>query len=311
MSASVTPHEPKPIVDGLFAHCPRCGARLLTAHASCPGCGVDPTSEEAHARLLRKWSPQGEFLRGVAYLPRGAAAILRRPHVWPVIAVPLLLNVVFAVGVAFVVVPPLANWLSWVTSPNALADWTGWLKPFRLALVFLGWTVRGAPFFAVPGLTAWVLSTPPFRVFFAAAGVVISDRFERDLLGLGRGEKLDELQRGRSVAAAILSSIGLMAFECALYLVLLPVALVPFVGSFVWLVTPRLLVVALDQTDPVLVRKLYYPREKAALWWRHRWRFFGFGLAVLALLGAPFFCAFVLALAPVAAALLYVELDPK
>lgn len=293
----------------MLDRCTRCGARILAVHLPCPQCGTG--SIDPHPQGERRQSVQIEVLRGMASFPRAVLSILRRPGTWPILAVPILLNVVFAIGVAYVVVPQLTNWLAWVTSPGALRDWTGWWTPPRLAIVFLGWLVRGVEFFAVPGLTAWVLSTPPFRVFFAAASVVVSDRFERDVLGESPADRFEESRIARSVAAAIISSIGLIAVETALYLLLLPVALLPFFGTFVWLVTPRVVVAGLDQTDPVLVRKLYYPSEKAALWWRHRWRVLGFGAAMLLLLGAPFLNGFALAVAPVAGTLLFLDLDPK
>lgn len=311
LSAPPASDELIPVVGGLDVHCPRCGARLLTSHIACPQCGVAPTSAEASSRAVRRGSPSVEVLRGVAYLPRALGTIVTRPRTWPVMALPLLLNVVFAIGVSYIIVPQLANWLAWLTSPYALADWTGWWTPPRLAIVFLGWLVRGAAFFTIPGITAWVLSTPPFRVLCAASAAIVSARFERDILRLGRQDPFEELKLGRSVAAAIVSSLGLMAIETALYLLLLPIALIPFVGTFAWLVAPRALVAGLDQTDPLLVRKMYYPSEKLAIWWAHRWRILGFGCAVVFVLGVPFVNAVVLAIAPVAATLLFLELEEK
>jgi CysZ protein len=314
MGDELAPPEPRqlaPIAGGLLARCPRCGSRVLGETAPCPQCRMPPLSAAAVAKVAPTTTIPLELLRGALYPLRALATIARRPWIWHLLALPLALNIIFSLGVAWIAVPQVANWLAYITAPNALHDWTGFLAPLRLALVFLGWSVRGFSFLLVPAITAWVLSSPPFRVIFAVTATIISERVEREVLWLGRGDRFDEVRLGRSAIAAIVSSLGLMALELGLVLVLVPIALIPFAGTFVWLVAPRALVAGLDQLDPILVRKLYYPREKAALVWRHRWRCLGFGGALLVLLGAPWVNAFVFPLAPVAATLLYVELEAK
>ncbi|HZU96274.1 MAG TPA: EI24 domain-containing protein [Planctomycetota bacterium] len=301
-----------PLVAGLQARCPRCGSHILAEHLACPECGVDPLSERARARTVPVGSRQREVLRGISYLPRGLWQILKTPASWGAIILPLGLNIVFVLGVTLALVPQLEHWLELATIPRALADLKGWLTPLRYAIIFMGWLFRTASYFAVPGLTAWALSLPPFRIIYAALGTLVSERIERSVLGLGPVKTLAEHEhRERSVAASVLGAVLLMCLETVLYGLLLPIALIPVAGSFVWLVVPRAIVCGVDQLDPSLCRKAYSPREKAALLWARRYRFLGLGAATFFVMGTPYFNAFIFPVAAAGATLLYLELDAK
>jgi uncharacterized protein involved in cysteine biosynthesis len=303
-----------PSVPGAEPRCPRCGAHALAVDAlACRFCGVDFASSEARAGLVAPATPPHEFVRGVAYLPRGFWRIVTAPRTWGIVAITLTLNVVFAVGVTYVAVPALENWLTYTTAPNVLVGWnTGWWRVARIVVEFLGWLVRALPYFTVPGITAWVLSTPPFRVVFAALGTLISDRVERAELGeRPAATAVDLLSVERSIGGAILGSLFLIAAEAALYVLLLPLALLPMVGTFAWLVIPRAVFSGLDLTDPTLCRKVYRTPGKIALWWSRRWRLLGFGSTFFFLLGTPGVNAVVIPIALAGAALLYLELDRK
>ena len=297
----------------LGPRCQRCGTRLLDQESiHCAGCGVEAASPKARAGLVPEGSRQREFLRGAAYLPRGAWKALTSPHLWPSIGIGLVLNVIFVVGVTEVVIPSLENWLKYATAPEALTQWTGSLRALRYVAELLGWLVRAAGFFAIPGLTAWVLSTPPFRVIFAALATHVSAQVERDRLHeSGAPTSFEILKLHRSMSAAVLSAIFLTVAETALYVLLIPIALIPLIGTFAWLVLPRAIFAGLDQTDPTLCRKVYHPSDKIALWWAHRWRILGFGSFFFFVLGTPIFNAFVFPAAAAGAALLYFELDRK
>jgi uncharacterized protein involved in cysteine biosynthesis len=297
----------------LGPRCRRCGTRLLDQESVlCPGCGIAPASVDPPAGLVAAGSRQREFLRGVSYLPRGAWKALTSPRLWPTIAIILVLNVIFVVGVNEIVIPALESWLKYATAPEALSQWTGSLRALRYVAELLGWLVRAAGYFAIPGLTAWVLSTPPFRVIFAALGTHVSALVERERHHeTGVPTLLETLKLHRSMSAAVLSAIVLTIAETALYALLIPIALIPLVGTFVWLVLPRAVFAGLDQTDPTLCRKAYHPGDKVALWWAHRWRILGFGSFFFFVLGTPIFNAIVFPAAAAGAALLYFDLDPK
>jgi uncharacterized protein involved in cysteine biosynthesis len=298
---------------GLVPRCPHCGTRFLDEESTnCSECGAHPASTEVQAKLVGPGSSQREFFRGVRYLPRGAWKALSSPHLWPTLAIALVLNVVFVIGVETIMIPALENWLKYTTLPDALSQWTGAMRIFKHLATFLGWTVRVAGFFAIPGLTAWVLSTPPFRIIFAVLATQVSEKLERDFVhGSPQPTSFEIFKLHRSMSAAVLSALVLTIAEAVLYGLLIPVALIPVVGTFAWLVLPRAIFSGLDQTDPTLCRKVYHPGEKIALWWAYRWRILGFGCAFFFFLGTPIFNAFVFPAAAAGGALLYLELDRK
>ncbi len=305
------------LVGGLKPRCLRCGSRFFDETSTvCPGCNIDPVSPDMRTHVVPRGSRQREFLRGVAYLPRGAWKALTSPHLWPTLALLLVLNVIFVLSVTTLVIPPLENWLRYTTAPESLAQWTGTLAVFRYVARLLGWLVRTSSYFAIPALTAWILSTPPFRVILAALSTHVSEQIERDRLRdwaapFSLAAAFNTLKLHRSMGAAVLSSLVLTLEESALYVATFPIALVPVVGTFAWLVFPRCVFAGLDLTDPTLCRKLYYPGEKVALWWTHRWRLLGLGCAFFFVLGIPVLSAFAFPVAAAGGALLYFELDRK
>src|SRR5581483_5778739 len=159
------------LAPGADPRCPRCGVHLLGETSShCPRCGIDPRSPDAKKRHWRQAPMIVELFLGGSYFVRGLYTIARHPRVWATAAIPFIVNALVAIGMTFLVMPSLVAWLRWLTAPDALATWTGWLALPRHAFEFLGWSVRFAPALVVPGLTAWLLSAPPFRQIFAVSG---------------------------------------------------------------------------------------------------------------------------------------------
>jgi uncharacterized protein involved in cysteine biosynthesis len=300
----------EPLVLGADPRCPRCGAHLVGA--ACARCGLDPRARDVRDERAPLGPVAVELVRGASYLPRGAFALATHPRLWGTVAIPILVNVLAAIVLQLLVVPSLIGYLKWLTAPDTLASWTGWLAVPRHALELLGWSTRIAGPLVGPGLTAWLLTAPPLRQVFAAAGVFVSDAVERERLGIAsRLGEAELLQREKSAAAAVLGSIALALLETAALVVLMPVALIPLAGSFVWLMGPRFAFAGIDALDPVLGRKLYASAEKVALVRARRWRLLGLGATALALLGLPYVNGVVLPVASAAAALLYLELDVK
>lgn len=301
------------LFEGADPRCPRCGVHLLGASDPvCGRCGVDPRSPEARARHARVGGRFHELLRGASYVPAALATVVRHPALLGTLALPALLNLLIALGITYLVMPSLVDWLRYLTMPDMMTDWTGWLTLPRYSFMFLGWSLRVAGVVVVPGLAAWLLCAPPFRFIFAATGAMISGSVERRVLGLPlERSQVELLQREKAIASSVLSSVGLMLLETAAYVLLMPLALVPAAGTFVWVMGPRAVFAGFEALDPVLCRKVYSPGEKVALLRLRRFRFLGLGTTVLLLLCLPLVNTVVFPLASVAATLLYLDLDRK
>ena len=261
--------------------CARCGApSSAPAPKECPECGSRPSPVEARANtgLAAEIVRAQDILRGAAYLARGFWVILSRRSLWSVVALPLLLNIVFVLGTTEFAVPAVRSWLRWSTAPGSLATWTGWWDAPAFVVALLGYSLRAFPSFIVPVMVACLLSTPPFRVMFAALSTLISEQVERQKLHEhGLATTSEYVRREQSFSTAILSSLVLTVLEILVYLVTFPLALLPFAGTLAWVILPRMIVSGMDLVDPTLCRKAYSARERARLFWAHRYKLLGFG----------------------------------
>jgi uncharacterized protein involved in cysteine biosynthesis len=248
----------------------------------------------------------------MACLPRGLWAIVVHRSLWAVVALPLLLNIVFVVAISEFAVPVVESWLKWSTAPGSLASWTGWWRAPADVLAMLGYVLRALPGLTVPLIVACLLSTPPFRVVFAALSPLVSEAVER--LRLHDHSLVTNSQyerRERTLGVAVTRSLLLILLEATVYVVTLPLALVPLVGTLAWVVFPRAIFAGADLTDPTLCRKGYTVGESARLFWTYRYRFLGLGTPFFLLLGVPYVNAVIFPVAAVAATLLYLELERK
>ncbi|MBI3723961.1 EI24 domain-containing protein [bacterium] len=306
-----------PLAAGVPARCPRCGVRLLETQKACPRCGVDPASEAAGALLVPEGSWLREIFRGASYVPRGFWKILTTPRLWPVAALPFLVNVIIFVLVSWLVVHVLRGWLEGYVNPHRFDNWTGlwwgiasWLVWGAAELVY-----HLAPIM-VPLIVAWLIGAFPFslifRIIFAPLATIVSERTEQIVLDLPQAkEPLDLGSLAASITASIINSILLVLLQGLVYIVLIPIGLIPFFGTLIWLVLPPAILAGMDHTDPNFCRKDYWMRERTALWKARHWRFLGFGLTFFFLLGIPFVNAFVFPTVAAGSALLYLELDRK
>jgi CysZ protein len=305
-----------PLVPGAPPRCPRCGIRLLTdaEKKSCPRCKVDPASPEAAANLVPVGMPWKEFFYGAAYMPRGFFKILVSPRLWPAAAIPLILNIIIFACVAVGGIWLLNHALTPLASPDALPDWNGWWVIPKYIIKFLGMAVGYLSWAMIPLLTAWLMGAFPFslllRAMFTPFATMVSERTEQVMLGLETAKQPLSVAFAdlyTSITVALVNTILLALLEGVLYLVLLPLALLPPI----WMVLPPTIMAGMDHTDPTFCRKSYWMRERVALWKARKWRFLGFGVTFFFLLGIPFLNAVIFPVAACGAAILYLELDRK
>ncbi|MEZ0229853.1 MAG: EI24 domain-containing protein, partial [Planctomycetota bacterium] len=269
-----------PIVPNAAPRCPRCGNKLLTPDTkSCSRCLVDPSSAAAAAMLVPEGSPTREFFRGAAYVPRGFVAILSRPKLWPVAALPFLLNIVIFVLVTYAGIFLIKTFSMQYSDAKALSDWTGWWAIAAYIVKFLAYISYYLGFVMVPLLTAWAMSAFPFsivlRAIFMPFATILGERTEQFILDLPQAkEPFNFAALQASIVISIVDTLLLALLQAVLYVILIPLALIPPI----WMILPPAIMAGMDHTDPVYCRKNYYMRERVALWKARKWRFLGFGV---------------------------------
>lgn len=243
-------------------------------------------------------SPLPPFIDGAGYPFRALGLLLRRSDLWPYLAWPVLINLVLFIGLTAGVLLPGFGWID-----SLFADPPAWLALLEslLQVVFallvlainalliatLG-VALGAPWYGAMSLAVEnsVTGVPSAEIPLSAATVL------RDL--------------GRAVGF-VLKRLGLAA---VLFLLVLPLNLIPLVGS-VLAITANLLtaamLLALDFLDPALERRLLSFRGKLDYLRRHPGLCLGFGLVMLPLCSVPLLNLFCVPLAVVGATLMYCE----
>lgn len=310
----------EPIAPELGTRCPRCGERLRrTAEeptpATCPRCSVDVRSAKAGELLVPTGTWTRELLRGALYLPRGFFRLLRSPSLWKWAIVPLILNIAVVI-LSFVLANSLHDWLVANTGAGALKDWTGlFWGPLSYVVRAIGWVASYAVWIILPLISTWLIVAFPFgiiyKLLFMPFMELMTESTERLVLGFHEDQPFDFGRIYANLVVAILDAILLTLTQGLLYFVLLPINIVPFLGSVLWAVIPPAIFAGMDYSDINLVRRRYTLREKTRLWRTHEWRFLGYGLSFFFLITLPVVNVVAIPCAAVGGALLYLELDRK
>lgn len=304
----------EPLYPELGARCPRCGERLEKDAKVCSRCSVDPSSSKAGEHLVPHGTWTWEVVRGATYLPRGAFRLLRTPSLWKWAVVPLIVNIlaiVLSVWLAYLI----AGWLESKTGANALKTWEdagGLWWALSFVVWALGWVAAKLVFLIVPLISAWlIVAVPIVKLLSMPFMELMTESTDRAVLGFHEDQPFDFAKVYANLVVAILDAILLTFTQILLYLVLLPINLLPFLGSVLWVAIPPAVFAGMDYTDIDLVRRKYTLREKIRLWRAHEWRFLGFGLSIFFLVTLPFVNFVTIPCAAVGGALLYLELDRK
>ncbi|MEZ6188389.1 MAG: EI24 domain-containing protein [Planctomycetota bacterium] len=315
-----------PLLPNRGKRCPRCGLLIPGTEATgevpanlaqqtCSRCGVVYVSAEAGARLVPGKGWLRELFRGMTYLPRGAGRIVRSPSLWKYSIVPLILNLV-AVGLAFALAWVLSGWLVELTGPDRLESWTGWFwYSLSWVVYFLGLIARAAVFVVVPLLALWLIVAFPFSLLYKLVFMpfmeMLTEATDRAVLEIQDEVSFEFSAFYANLVVALIDAVFLTLLQGLLFVILLPINLIPFLGSVVWLVLPPAIFAGMDYSDINLVRRTYSTREKWRLWSLHQWRFLGYGISFCFLIAIPVVNVFVIPAACAGGALLFLELDRK
>lgn len=299
----------------LGERCNTCGD-LRSSKAGCPACKTELVGlkESLPERLKVKplgYAP-GEFMRGMGYLPRGAWFLFRNPRLWKYAVVPLLINMVVAL---------LGLWGAIYLSKNvhemgtnAMADWEGAWAVAAKVFEFGLYLFEFAAVLLIPVVLAWLLTAFPLGILYKLLFTPFMEGLggATDRLVLTGGKDRIEFQTTHlTILYTMFDAIVLGLLQGVLIILLLPLLLIPVVGSLVWMVLPPSLFASMDFSDIHLVRRGYTAGEKLRLWKTHKWRFFGYGASFFFFLTLPLLNALAIPVATVGGALLYLELDRK
>jgi len=315
LDPALAPEGWLPYSGKLGERCNTCGD-LRSSPAGCPACRTELVAlrETLPERLTIKpkgYAP-GEFMRGMGYLPRGFWFLFRNPRLWKYAVVPLLINMVVAL---------LGLWGAIYLSKNvhemgtnAMSDWQGAWAVAAKVFEFGLYLFEFAAVLLIPIVLAWLLTAFPLGIIYKLLFTPFMEALggATDRLVLTEGKDRVEFQTSHlTIIYTMFDTVVLGVLQGVLIVLLLPLLLIPVVGSLVWMVLPPSIFASMDFSDIHLVRRGYTAGEKMRLWKTHKWRFFGYGASFFFFLTLPILNALAIPIATVGGALLYLELDRK
>jgi CysZ protein len=238
------------------------------------------------------------FVRGASAPLRALGLIGRRPQLWRYVLIPILVNVViFALLTAALLIPGLRLIDAWVVG---LPEWAA----------FLEWVLRLLLIVLLLALNGFLMAQ--IGVAFGAPWYSsLSAELERILTGKAPPEaRLSPATALRDILRALLFQLGRLGLWLLAFLLLLPLNLVPVVGSAAAATGNTIvaaLLVSLDMLDPPLDRRLLPFRAKLAVVRRYLGPSLGLGLVSLFLVSVPLLNLLTLPLCIVAGTLLFCE----
>jgi CysZ protein len=240
----------------------------------------------------------GAFLSGLTLPFRGAGFLLGRPALWPLVLIPLVLNIILF---------SLALYYGGAYFSDALTKWIGgwgdvrWYWKIALALIQVF-------FWAIVLLLVYFVFMPVAVMIAAPFDDVIAEQAEQ---ACGFGFQ-DSLSFWRSLVATawycVLSQGKNLAVVLLVLLLILPLNLIPVAGSILYTILSGCWFVASSAFQFVS-----FPCERRRMRYREKWRLLrangafalGFGCMTAALLLVPFVNVLVIPLCAVGGTFFY------
>jgi CysZ protein len=252
---------------------------------------------------------RGGFFQGLVALPRGLAFLVKNPRLWPLSALPLLINLVVYSAMAYLAIVHLLPWLVDSLTPTALP---GFLAKFGDTLIrILRWiiyvvcvllmVVLGAVTFTSVG----TVLAAPFNDFLSEAVEAIL-RHEPSIRPLTLGNLMEDLAR-TVLAASWKSAIVLVTF-----VVTVPLLLVPVAGAIIYTVLNGVVAtwfMAMEYIDLPMGRAGWTFPSRRKWAGQRRAAVFGFGGAVYLTMLVPLLNFLLMPAAVAGGTILFVELE--
>lgn len=252
---------------------------------------------------------RGSLAQGLGALPRGLMFLVKNPRLWPLSVLPLLINLVVYLGMAYLAVVYLLPWLVDSLTPTALP---GFLAKFGDALIRI---LRAVIYFicvilmvvlgAVSFTGVGTILAAPFNDFLSEAveGIL---RHEPSTRALTLGNLMEDLAR------TVLQATWKSAIVLATFILTLPLLLVPVVGAVVYTVLNGVVAtwfMALEYIDLPMGRAGWTLPERRQWAGKRRSVVFGFGGAVYLTMLVPLLNFLLMPAAVAGGTLLFVELE--
>lgn len=311
---SVVPEE-SPVLK-VRPRCQRCGGRPKLGEVICPVCEINITSPDA--KILHKPYSGGmvsEFFKGMGYFLTGLQFLLKHRSLWVMAIIPSIINI-FVLGLTFWGAIESAGYFTEGASEN-IQEWKDggfWDQTLYYTCAGLLWMVDALWYILIPLIVAYIFSLVG-KFIFMPFMEVLSEKTEKIYLGHVVEKKFSIGRFLRELSVSVFNGLLVLICQVATSILLLPLHMVPVVGSVLWFLIPGCFFASMDYTDMNFIRRHYDISGRLQVWLDRKWRFLGFGFAFFFFLGTPILNiltgTFVIPVASVGGTLLFLELDRK
>ena len=261
-----------------------------------------PSESFPSSRVPRSGGSAGEFVRGAGDFWRGLAFLIGHPRLWPLSAIPFVLNVCLFV---------FLYWLGW----HFLSGWLGerffgegiWWR-------IIGWLIS-ALYWIVAFLVIIFAFVPLASLLAEPFNDLLSEKVERLYAGQGVDESFSVRGLVRGLTIGLGSTLRLTVLTLLLLALAMTLHVVPVIGSLLatavaMAITIRFL--SLQYTSYSMDRRAYSFARRREFLRRNRARTIGMGAMAAVLMVIPIVNALFIPVSAVAGTLLFcdAELNP-
>jgi ABC-type multidrug transport system ATPase subunit/uncharacterized protein involved in cysteine biosynthesis len=282
--------------------CSSCGFRLQDSDP-CARCKTPWNSPESARRVVRRRSIE-QAINGLSSPLRGLKKIIEVPEIRRFALLPLLANLVLIAAAAWTAWS-LSDWLR---NPTLNTQGLGWA--FSIVFISLSRIAAELALVFSPIVAGWLFLTLGIPLMMPIMEM-LAERITRHELGELHEPEQSTLQTVLGILRGLFDTVLVILLQLSLGLILWPVAWIPVLGPWLWLVLPAALTCAIDFSDINLATRRYGFTEKLRWLWAERWSLASFGILISTLLTLPWLnlliAPIVLPAATAGAVLIYLE----
>lgn len=275
---------------------------LVTTEARSPG-GLLSLPDPSQGKPSR---PPG-WTTGLVALPRGARFLLAHPRLWPLVALPLVINVLIFTTLGYLAFTHVLPWIVAGLTPEHLPWWLSWVERFLLPV--LSWAI-------------WLFSVLVMMlmgaVSFTSVGCIVSapfldqlsDRVEDRLLGCSLAQPFSWSALVADLGRTVWQALVKLLFVAFAFVMTLPLLIIPVFGQLAFSLIQLYIAswyLAVEFVDLPMARAGWSVRDRHAWLKARQTTMLGFGASVYLVCLVPLAGFLVLPAATAAGALLFIE----